>query len=123
LNEQLYLRIIDYKSSNRGLDLLEVYYGLALQMLTYFDVVLAQSEEWLGLKASPAGVLYFHVHNAMLSKDQMLPQDMIDQELFKQYKMQGLIQKDEQIAQMMDTTVETGHSQMVPFAFKKDGAF
>lgn len=123
LNEQLYLRIIDYKSSNRGLDLLEVYYGLALQMLTYLDVVLAQSEEWLGLKASPAGVLYFHVHNAMLSKDQMLPQDMIDQELFKQYKMQGLIQKDEQIAQMMDTTVETGHSQMVPFALKKDGAF
>src|SRR5699024_5141974 len=51
LNEHLYLRIIDYKSSERGLDLLEVYYGLALQMLTYLDVVLSQSEEWLGLKA------------------------------------------------------------------------
>ena len=31
-----FLRIIDYKSS---LDLTEVYYGLALQMLTYLDVV------------------------------------------------------------------------------------
>src|SRR5699024_7321278 len=30
--EQLYLRIIDYKSSARGLDLEDVYYGLALQM-------------------------------------------------------------------------------------------
>lgn len=123
LNEQLYLRIIDYKSSDRGLDLLEVYYGLALQMLTYLDVVLSQSEEWLGLKASPAGVLYFHVHNAMLSEDRMLPQDVIDQELFKKYKMQGLIQKDEQVAHMLDTTVETGHSQMLPFALKKDGSF
>src|SRR5699024_11905452 len=26
-NDQLYLRIIDYKSSSRGLDLVEVYYG------------------------------------------------------------------------------------------------
>jgi len=32
-NDQLYLRIIDYKSSAHGLSLLEVYYGLALQML------------------------------------------------------------------------------------------
>src|SRR5699024_11356119 len=36
-NESLYLRIIDYKSSSRGLNLVDVYYGLALQMLTYLD--------------------------------------------------------------------------------------
>src|SRR5690625_7971689 len=54
INEELYLRIIDYKSSETQLNLLEVYYGLALQMLTYLDVVLAQSEEWLQAKATPA---------------------------------------------------------------------
>src|SRR5699024_2461368 len=71
-DNDLYLRIIDYKSSARGLSLLEVYYGLSLQMLAYLDVVLTQSEAWLGLKASPAGILYFHVHNAMISDQQRL---------------------------------------------------
>lgn len=123
LNEQLYLRIIDYKSSDRGLDLLEVYYGLALQMLTYLDVVLGQSEQWLGIQASPAGVLYFHVHNAMLSESTMLPEDVIDEELFKQYKMKGLLRADEDVVRMMDESLETGHSQILPLALKKNGEF
>lgn len=70
--EQLYLRIIDYKSSAKGLNLAEVYYGLALQMITYLDVVLLNAEKWLGQKATPGGVLYFHVHNPMLSLSESL---------------------------------------------------
>src|SRR5699024_630382 len=101
--EQLYLRIIDYKSSSRGLDLLDVYYGLALQMLTYLDVVLSQSKAWLGKQATAAGVLYFHVHQAMLSEEERL--------------------QEEEIARLMDTTLETGHSDIVPFGLKKDGSF
>src|SRR5699024_3884263 len=62
----LYLRIIDYKSSDYQLSLEDVYYGLSLQMLTYLHVILLQSEKWLGMQASPAGVLYFHIHDAMV---------------------------------------------------------
>ncbi|MBN3586002.1 PD-(D/E)XK nuclease family protein, partial [Algoriphagus aestuarii] len=35
----IYLRVVDYKSSEQRLDLTEVYYGLALQMLTYLDIL------------------------------------------------------------------------------------
>lgn len=121
--EDLYLRIIDYKSSAHGLSLLDVYYGLALQMLTYLDVVLTESEHWLGLKASPAGILYFHVHNAMLSKDDDLTEEKIATELFKQYKMQGLLLSDEEIVQLMDTSLQSGTSQIVPAGIKKNGGF
>ncbi|HLR74997.1 MAG TPA: PD-(D/E)XK nuclease family protein, partial [Virgibacillus sp.] len=97
-DDQLYLRIIDYKSSSRGLDLVEVYYGLALQMLTYLDVVLSQSKAWLGMEATAAGVLYFHVHHAMLSEEDRLTDDEISDKLFKQYKMSGIIKAEEEIA-------------------------
>ncbi|MGJ9459352.1 helicase-exonuclease AddAB subunit AddB [Oceanobacillus sp. CF4.6] len=124
LNEDsLYLRIIDYKSSARGLNLIEVYYGLALQMLTYLDVVLTHSEQWLGSKATPAGVLYFHVHNPMISGKRKMSDDEIEEELFKKYKMQGLLLSDEEIVRMMDTTLETGTSQIVPAGLKKNGGF
>ncbi len=122
-NEDLFLRIIDYKSSAKGLNLVEVYYGLALQMLTYLDVVLSHSEEWLGAKATPAGVLYFHVHNPMVSGKLKMADDEIEKEIFKKYKMQGLLLSDEQIVKMMDTSLESGTSQVIPAGMKKNGDF
>ncbi|WP_340003171.1 helicase-exonuclease AddAB subunit AddB [Oceanobacillus sp. FSL K6-0127] len=124
LNEDnLYLRIIDYKSSAKGLNLMEVYYGIALQMLAYLDVVLTHSEQWLGTKASPAGVLYFHVHNPMISSKQKMNDDQISEEIFKNYKMQGLLLSDEEIVKMMDNSLESGSSQIVPAGIKKNGGF
>lgn len=122
-NEQLYLRIIDYKSSSKGLNLTEVYYGLALQMLAYLDVVLQNAESWLGHKASPAGVLYFHVHNPMISTSDFLSEDKIEQEIFKKFKMKGLLVDQEDVVRMMDTSLESGRSNIIPAGFSKSGSF
>ncbi|MFC0523548.1 helicase-exonuclease AddAB subunit AddB [Pontibacillus salicampi] len=119
----LLLRIIDYKSSAKGLDLMEVYYGLALQMLAYLDVVLTNAEQWLGAQATPAGVLYFHVHNPMISDNKLLSDLDIEKELFKKFKMQGLLLEDEEIVKMMDTTLDTGSSDIIPAGLKKNGEF
>ncbi|WP_010093670.1 helicase-exonuclease AddAB subunit AddB [Ornithinibacillus scapharcae] len=121
--EDLYLRIIDYKSSSRGLDMVDVYYGIAMQMLTYLDVVLSQSEQWLGKKATPAGVLYFHVHNPMISGNAQMSDEELENELFKSYKMKGLLINNERVVQMMDTSLESGHSEIIPVQIKKDGSF
>lgn len=122
-NERLYVRIIDYKSSSHRLSLEEVYYGLALQMLTYLHVVLLQSAKWLGVQSSPAGVLYFHVHDAMLRNADRIKEEQIEAEIFKQYKMDGLLLENPEIAVLMDEQLESGRSDIVPAAFKKDGDF
>lgn len=121
--DHLYLRIIDYKSSSQVLSLEEVYYGLALQMLTYLHVVLLQSAKWLGMNASPAGVLYFHVHDALLRNADSIDEEQIEAEIFKQYKMNGLILDDPEVAVLMDEQLASGRSDIVPAAFKKDGDF
>ncbi len=119
-----FLRIVDYKSSDRSLNLAEVYYGLALQMLAYLDVVVSNAATWLGTEVSPAGVLYFHVHNPMLQLDR--PVDMMDVEslIRKEYKMKGLILKDTEVAKLMDAALEEGTiSDIVSVGLKKDGDF
>ena len=122
-DDSMYLRIIDYKSSDTNLNLLDVYYGLALQMLAYLDVVLSYSEQWLGMQATPAGVLYFHVHNPFITTDGNIDEAEIDSRLFKEYKMRGLLLSDEKIVRNMDTSLNSGYSQIVPAALRKNGGF
>lgn len=122
-NDHLYLRIIDYKSSAHGLKLVEVYYGLALQMLTYLDVVLSQAESWLGMQATPAGVLYFHVHNPIINEEPDMETSQLEKELFKKYKMQGLLLNDESVVRNMDTALDSGYSDVLPVAISKKGTF
>ena len=71
-NDSVYLRVLDYKSSEKDLNLSEVYYGLALQMLTYLDIVITHSSSLVGKEALPAGVLYFHVHNPVVKSKGMV---------------------------------------------------
>ncbi|KAA0547635.1 helicase-exonuclease AddAB subunit AddB [Bacillus sp. BGMRC 2118] len=118
-----YLRIVDYKSSQKSLNLAEVYYGLSLQMLTYLDIVLSNSRAWLGHETLPAGVLYFHVHNPMIKAKQELTIEDIEEELLKSFKMKGLLLGDEEAVRLMDTTIDSGHSKIVSAGLKKSGGF
>lgn len=117
------LRVIDYKSSQKDLKLHEVYYGLSLQMLTYLDVLLTYSEQWLGRTALPAGTLYFHVHDPLLSSPNGLNREQAQQELLKRFKMKGLLTADREVVSLMDTTLDKGYSSIVPAALKSDGSF
>ncbi len=117
------LRVIDYKSSQKDLKLHEVYYGLSLQMLTYLDVLLTYSEQWLGRPALPAGTLYFHVHDPLLTSPNGLNREQAEQELLKRFKMKGLLTADREIVSLMDTSLDKGYSSIVPVAVKSDGSF
>ncbi|MGE8205175.1 helicase-exonuclease AddAB subunit AddB [Heyndrickxia sp. NPDC080065] len=118
----IYLRIIDYKSSSRELDLNEVYYGLALQMLTYLDIVVSHSKNLIGTEGLPAGVLYFHLHNPIVKSNRLLTLDEIDEEIFKSFKMKGLLLEDSNVIKLMDQTLESGKSKIVSAEIKKDGS-
>ncbi|MBY0121078.1 helicase-exonuclease AddAB subunit AddB [Bacillus sp. S/N-304-OC-R1] len=117
----VFLRVIDYKSSSKDLNVNEVYYGLALQMLTYLDIIISHSSTLIGKDADPAGVLYFHVHNPLISTSKMLTLDDIEQEIFKKFKMNGLILGEENVIKLMDQTLENGDSPIISAGFKKDG--
>lgn len=119
---EIYLRVIDYKSSSRELRLADVYYGLAMQMLTYLDVVITHAPEWLGQQATPAGVLYFHIHNPMIQLKEALSDDEIEKELFKKFRMTGYVLDDLKALTLMDNELILGkESEIIPVSFTKNG--
>ncbi|WP_028610364.1 helicase-exonuclease AddAB subunit AddB [Paenibacillus harenae] len=119
----LLLRVLDYKSSMTQLRLEEVAHGLSLQMLAYLDVLVTHAPEWLGKSASPAGVLYFHVHNPLLALSNGLHPSEVAGKLLKRYKMRGLVTAEAETVRLMDDELETGYSELLPVALKRDGSF
>ncbi|WP_042162779.1 helicase-exonuclease AddAB subunit AddB, partial [Paenibacillus gorillae] len=119
----LLLRVLDYKSSATQLRLEEVAHGLSLQMLTYLDVLITHASEWLGQPASPAGVLYFHVHNPLLAVSNGISGAEVNAKLLKRFKLRGLVTAEAETVRLMDDQLETGYSELLPVALKRDGGF
>ncbi len=109
-----YVRIIDYKSSLKNIDLNEVVAGLQIQLLTYLDAV-TTIENLL-----PAGVLYFNLTDPMIKATKSMTDEEIEQEIKKQFKMQGLILADVKVAKMMDKTLDKGASNIIPAYIDKN---
>ena len=110
-----YLRIIDYKSSIKNVDLNEVYAGLQIQLLTYLDA--ACKEEDL----MPAGILYFSMLEQMIKADKRMEQEEIEQKIRANFKMKGLILADIKVVKLHDKNLEKGSSMLVPAYIDKDG--
>ena len=112
--EGKYLRIIDYKSSFKNIELNSVYAGLQLQLLTYLDAACKEED------VLPAGVLYFNLIDPIIKSDKNMTAEEIEDEIRKKFKMQGLILADVSVVKMMDNKLETGSSNIVPAYIGKD---
>lgn len=110
-----YLRIIDYKSSIKNVDLNEVYAGLQIQLLTYLDA--ACKEEDL----MPAGILYFSMLEQIIKADRRMEQEEIEEKIRANFKMKGLILADVKVVRLHDKTLEKGSSNLVPAYIDKEG--
>ena len=110
-----YIRIIDYKSSTKDINLNEVIAGLQLQLLTYLDAV-CEIEDVM-----PAGVLYFNLIDSSVKSANKIDEEKLQDEIRKQFKMKGLILADVDIVKKMDKKLEKGSSNVVPAYIDKDG--
>lgn len=121
--KEKYIRIVDYKSGNKNINLTDVYYGLQLQLLVYLDAILETSKYNNG-NINPAAILYFKVDDPIIKANEDMEDENIREEILKQLKMKGLVLKDSNIIRKMDNTLpdgEKGTSLVVPASINKDG--
>ncbi|SMB97882.1 DNA helicase/exodeoxyribonuclease V, subunit B [Thermanaeromonas toyohensis ToBE] len=128
--DNFWIRIIDYKSRPVNFKLVDFYWGLELQLLTYLEVVLTYGHLLLGGPCLPAAVLYFPVINPLIKldeppttwegKEEVVAE--LEEELIKKFKMKGLLVADLKALKLMDHHLP-GPSPFLPVAFNKDGSF
>ena len=123
----VYLRVVDYKSSSRDIDLNEVYHGLSLQLLTYLDVALKNAplllpESEKDIIVAPAGMLYVHVHDPLLRLDEVVDEQIRELSRLEKYRMNALVTSDIDILEAMDSNLlETKKSNVIPVSLTSKG--
>lgn len=116
-----YLRVVDYKSGSRRLDLGEVYYGLALQLLVYLLVATEAGPDLTGgSDVDPAGVLYFPVRDPLVRLKGAHQIKEAARLWRRALRMDGLVLADPEVARLMDEELA---GDLVPVRIKRDGDF
>lgn len=124
-NKAEYIRVIDYKSGNKTLDLDRAYYGLDLQLFTYLDYVRKE----LGRQAKhknnliiPSGAYYFHIDDPVIDFGQG------EEAILKSMRLDGITLGgkhhislvDREMADMSGFTA-SADSGVIKLKTKKDG--
>jgi len=94
--DSVYLRVIDYKSSQQTLDAARTWWGLQLQLLLYLDVCTHAIPG-----AKPAGAFYFYVADPLVESDTDAAA-IVEGKLRDLFQLRGITLSDVEIVSAMD---------------------
>jgi len=118
-----HLAVVDYKSSQKSFDLASVYYGTAMQMITYLDVAIQNSEKLFGETLKPAGSFYLYVHHPKIKYEGQRKDEFSDI-LLQKFRLKGLLNQKESLYRLdktLDAADVVAKSLVYPIKLKKDG--
>ena len=112
--DDVYVKIIDYKSGQKEFKLADIYSGLQLQLVAYLKEAISKYEEkYPDKQVKPGGVYYYRI-NDQFAKDEA--------EADERFKLSGLTSSEEGMIQAVDTHLAPGTSSLiVPVKLNNDG--
>ena len=116
--QQVYVKIIDYKSGSTSFDLAAIYYGLQLQLVVYMDAVMEMTErKYPGKEVIPAGILYYNISDPTVEKSGQPDEQQVKEEILRKLRMNGLINSELEAIHHLDNTIEK-ESDIIPVVLK-----
>ena len=119
-DENIYLKIVDYKSGSTSFSVQDMNYGLQIQLVVYLNAAMElEQREHPEKKVIPAGIFYFNMKDPMISRGM---EEYREMELLDALKMNGLAINQSDIIELMEAPQdETFYT--LPVKFNKDGSF
>lgn len=109
----VFVKIIDYKSGKKEFKTTDIYSGLQLQLVAYMKQAIDEEQKKTKKKVRPGGVYYYRINDNFEKNE-----DDAD----KKFKMSGLTSCEEGVINAIDTTLESGSkSKIVEVALDKTG--
>ena len=122
VEDDMYVKVIDYKSGNKQLELDCMYAGLQMQLIVYLDSAARMLQERFPKKnIHPAAMFYYRVADPVVSMEGAEDLDKLPEALLKEQRSRGLLNSDETVVHLLDSEMETS-SNVIPYTRKKDGS-
>jgi len=119
-DENVYVRVIDYKTGNSDFNLTQVYYGLKMQLITYLRAALQMEAKRHPKKnIIPAGVFYYNVKDPLIAFENQ-DADQLNLDILQELMLKGAINREYDLPKMMDASYND-KSIIIPVTFDKDG--
>ena len=116
--ENLYVKIIDYKSGNTEFDVVDLYYGLQIQLVVYMNAALEVLENRTNKKVIPAGIFYYNMKDPLIEREE----ENTEIAILKKLKMNGLANGEPEIIEQLEEETEEGYITM-PVSRLKSGSY
>lgn len=126
--QDIYVKIVDYKSGKKVFRILDVYYGLEMQLIVYLDAAMEQVQKNNPHKeVTPAGIFYYGIDDPIVDK---ASKEQVEQNILKELRVNGLVNDEETVICHMDKDFvgENGiaacvKSNVIPVETLKSGGF
>lgn len=120
-DDKAYIKIIDYKTSNKEFSLSDAYNGVDIQLLVYLYATLnSKILNKENLKLHPAGAFYFPVTNPISKIDKIKEREKIDEIVEKAIKMDGIVANEDFIIRAFDSENDGNNKNNIINTSKKN---
>lgn len=106
IDDKMYVRVVDYKSSSKNLRLSDIKEGISLQLITYLSNFIKNIEKKEKLDVIPAAMTYFTISEKMLNLDCYLDEEEIKENIISSLRLKGIFLSDIDILNKMDKKFE-----------------
>ncbi len=114
-----YIRIVDYKSGKRDINLNEFYYGTQLQLPLYMTAACQLAKPRFGKTMEPAGIYYYGMEDPILQVKEW-NEEIPEEKKLKELRLKGISRKEQEILKLMDGKLKPGTaSDVIPVKFNK----
>ena len=134
--DDIYVKIIDYKSGSRKFEINDVYEGLQLQLVMYMEAVTNYLKNKNPDKnIIPAGLFYYNIDDPIikaedikLTDDTEKNKEILASTILGRQKPDGIFSDNENVLLALDKDIDelsktSGKSLVIPAGFKKSGEF
>lgn len=122
--DKIYVKIIDYKSGNTTLNLVELYHGLQIQLVVYMNAAVElEQKKHPEKEVEPAGIFYYQIGDPLVSATDEDTGESIEQKVLQTLKLDGLSRAEDEVIHLMDETLGAGeNSTVLPVGYNKNGS-
>lgn len=121
VEDDMYVKVIDYKSGNKQFELDCMYAGLQMQLIVYMDSAARMLAERFPQKTvHPAAMFYYRVADPVVSVEGAENFDDLPEALLREQRNRGILNSDEKVVRLLDSQMDTT-SNVIPLTLKKDG--